>query len=143
MSTPGTEMNLRSANGFTLVELLVVMLILALLAAVAIPAFFSQREKARDADARSALAVAQGALETYSTDHDSSYAGVSVADLIAIEGSLAGEDLSVDAADRRTYEMHIVSEDGQTFRVLRAADGTVLRTCTPPGAGGCSDEGDF
>ena len=143
MNGTGIEMNLRPANGFTVVELLVVMLILALLAAIAIPAFFSQREKARDADARSALAVAQGALEIYSTDHDGSYSGASPADLVEIEGSLAGESLSVDAADRRTYEMHVVSEDGQTFRVLRAADGTVVRTCTPAGSGGCSDDGDF
>jgi prepilin-type N-terminal cleavage/methylation domain-containing protein len=34
-------------EGFTLVELLVVMLILGLLAAIAIPSFFNQRDKAR------------------------------------------------------------------------------------------------
>jgi len=42
----------QSESGFTLVELLVVMLILGLLAAIAIPAFFNQRDKATDARCR-------------------------------------------------------------------------------------------
>ena len=62
-------------SGFTLVELLVVMLILGLLAAIAIPAFFNQRDKARDAEAKAAVRTAQTAIETYATDHNGSYAG--------------------------------------------------------------------
>ena len=44
--------SVRSECGFTLVELLVVMLILGLLSAIALPAFFNQQAKARDTDAK-------------------------------------------------------------------------------------------
>jgi type IV pilus assembly protein PilA len=123
-------------SGFTLVELLVVMLILGLLAAIAIPAFFNQRDKARDAEAKTSAKTAQTAMETYATDNNGSYVGADVADLQAIEPTIAGVTLPVvPTAD--TYTVRGTSATGNTFGIVRAANGSVTYPCATAGDGGC------
>src|SRR5262249_39349560 len=75
-------------SGFTLVELLVVMLIIGLLAAIAIPAFFNQRDKAKDAGAKEMAHTAQVAMETFATDNGGVYTGVAPAALAAVENTI-------------------------------------------------------
>ena len=55
-------------EGFTLIELLVVILIIGILAAVAIPAFLSQKGKGQDANVKSDINSAQLAEESYATN---------------------------------------------------------------------------
>ena len=132
-------------EGFTLVELLVVMLILGILAAIAIPSFFNQRDKARDADAKSAVRTAQTAVETYATDNGGSYAGATPAALQGIESTLnnVGARLTVPAAAAASYTVQVQSEvgAGQLFRISRAADGTTTLTCDTDGTAGCPSDG--
>jgi type IV pilus assembly protein PilA len=141
-----------SESGFTLVELLVVMLILGLLAAIAIPSFFNQRDKARDADAKEAVRTAETAMETYSVDHNGSYTGADAADLVDIEQTLT-EVSDPPAVDRLTatpnaagdgYTVTVESEvAGQDFSITRNNDGTTDLTCNTDGEVGCPEGGDW
>jgi type IV pilus assembly protein PilA len=140
----GARLNGDSEGGFTLIELLVVMLILGILAAIALPAFFNQKEKAGDAKAKEYAHTAQVALETYSTEHGGSYDGADKAALVAIEPTLASapflEDDVVSATDTG-YEVTMVgSQDAQTF-TIKNVSGTITFPCTVAGKGGCPDSG--
>lgn len=134
----------RGEGGFTLVELLVVMLILGLLAAIAIPSFFNQRDKARDADAKSSARTAQTAIETYATDNGGKYTGATVALLKGIEATLndvADADFALANVADKTYTITITSDTGNTFSIARQADGTTNLPCTAPNQGGCPSTG--
>jgi len=128
-------------EGFTLVELLVVMLILGLLAAIAVPSFFTQRDKAKDANAKADARTAQTAVETYQTDKGD-YAGATEDGLVAIEETLAEANsegrLSV-TSDANTYTVTVNSENddpAHTFSIARNSSGVVSLTCTPNDADG-------
>jgi len=65
-----TEKTSRRRNGFTLVELMVVMLIISVLAAIAVPAFIASIKSAREAVLKEDLFTMRRAIDSYTMDKD-------------------------------------------------------------------------
>jgi type IV pilus assembly protein PilA len=145
----------QSESGFTLVELLVVMLIIGLLASIAIPAFFNQRNKANDASAKEMVRTAQTAMETYATDRSGSYLTANGAALRTIEPSIPPDCLGttpnytntpclvVSGVTGTSYAVTVAAKTTlNQFQIVRAAAGTVTYPCSKPTTasdnGGCT-----
>ena len=88
-------------DGFTLIELMVVVLIIAILIAIAIPTFLGARNRAQDRAAQSSLRNASTAAKTAYTDN-SDYSKSTDADLPAIEPSLTYEVAGTASTGSRT-----------------------------------------
>jgi type IV pilus assembly protein PilA len=135
----GARLNGDRQAGFTLIELLVVMLILGILAAIALPAFFNQKDKAGDAKAKEYAHSAQVAMETWFTDHGT-YTGAGEEQLEAIEPTLKSASFAAvtPSAEGDGYTITINGSTGQTFSVINAG-GELSFPCTVKGNGGCPE----
>jgi type IV pilus assembly protein PilA len=131
-------------KGFTLIELLVVILIIGILAAIALPAFLSQRAKAQDSEAKTHARTAQTAFETLYTDNQS-YSFPTGTDLEDIEPALADGPTytATPTASGDGYTIVVTSESTNVFTLTKnGTTGAVTRTCTRPNTrGACPSTG--
>lgn len=149
----GARLNGDSEAGFTLIELLVVMLILGILAAIALPAFFNQREKATDSQAKEYAHSAQVAIETYATENGGLYTftpgegseATLATTLKGIEPTLNGaKTLSAESIESgKGYKVSVESGTGNVFSIERKASSQTFLTCTTTGKAGCPPSGQW
>ena len=128
----------RSERGFSLIELMVVILIIGILAAIAIPLFLGQSRRADDADAKSNARNLAIEVESCFTPNQDFTQCQTAADLDGGDGLDWGAgpgQVKVVSATKNSYVITAVSKGttngvNHTYTITRAIGGDSTFTCT-------------
>lgn len=147
-SRPAAARRVTAQDGFSLIELVMVMVILSILSSITLPMFLAQQMRGQDASAKSNARNLAGQVQQC---HDGSVGDYTscdtLAELTAENGPLSvpyGTDhgeAEVASATATTFRVLARSHSGNEFAIELQSGGGMTRECTTANAAGCPPGG--
>ncbi|MCX5680920.1 MAG: type II secretion system protein [Candidatus Omnitrophica bacterium] len=144
---PKTKNNFKR-SGFTLLEVIIVVMILAILAAVALPRYFGALERSRAAEGVHILGTLLAAQERYVLEpaHNGLFANGTIDNLVDFDVTipapkhfLGASNIFVSSSCAAGVACATVKRSSGTYKLFIDRDGTI--TCSGSGSPTCHDAG--
>jgi len=123
---------IKTKSGFTLVELLVVVVIIGILAAIALPNFIGAQAKAKNASVKGNMRTVQIASESYATDSGGSYCQTASGLLL---NYLPGGSNSLSISTPGTVPNNPMTGSVATLNLLSGVTNVQVTRAATPGTG--------